>query len=112
VISQLAHVAVKSIDVTVDIDCMIISDEQVQNAIRYLRDSGCPYPGDSGCLASDGLSRECIMVGELRDHLMALPDYREDRIAQAKLAYEGTTGPSADDIAKKLIARCLTDALR
>jgi len=91
---------------------MIISDEQAQSAIRYLRESVGHCHPEEGCLVSDGESSECMMVSKLKDHLMTLPDYREDRIAEAKRTFDETDGPSAEDIARKLIARFLTDAIR
>lgn len=89
---------------------MIISEEQVRRAVEYLQTTdrtGVVEPGVAPDLS--GVSAE--LVDRVRIALATAPDFRADRVAQAKELLAG--GPLASaDIAEKMIGRIISDSIR
>ncbi|MDZ4180809.1 MAG: flagellar biosynthesis anti-sigma factor FlgM [Coriobacteriia bacterium] len=88
---------------------MIISDEQVRRAVEYLQTAQCGNTTRIGCAETTGLSPE--FMKELHRRLMALPDAREDRVAQARALIE-SPAVASEIVAEKMIGRIVSDALR
>ncbi|MDZ4178913.1 MAG: hypothetical protein U1E29_06745 [Coriobacteriia bacterium] len=88
---------------------MIISDEQVRRAVEYLQTTQCGGSTHKGCDEVPGISPE--FVEEVHRRLMALPDAREDRVAQARVLMQ-STAVASDVVAEKMIGRIISDAIR
>lgn len=84
---------------------MVISDDEVRQALTYLRrhveDRGEPHPR---AVSEDLMTK---VIAALHD----LPDTRDDRVAQA-IERLATDPPSADAVAERIISRAISDSLR
>jgi hypothetical protein len=87
---------------------MIISDEQVRRALDYLQTS-YESRGESVNQADVGVSLE--FLERVRQQIALEPEYRDERIEQARVLLSGT-GPTRSEVAEKIIGRVLSDALR
>lgn len=87
---------------------MIISDEQVQRALRYLHRT-------EGCGASEGVCAPFEPSNDLLDRISeeldTLPETRMERVAAAREDL-ASGGPSAEDVASKIIGRAISDSIR
>lgn len=87
---------------------MIISDEQVRRVVEYLHTADeygvVRRTAADAVLASEFVER---VVHELSE----TPDVRQDRVDQAREMLCGHM-PDSDVVARKLIGRVLSDALR
>ena len=86
-------------------DTMIISDEQVRRALHYLRTTAADSANDVSHDVSDDL------VVRVRAALQDMPDVRDDRVEEAMGRLRGD-GPSATEVAAKIIGRTISDSLR
>jgi hypothetical protein len=89
---------------------MMISNEQVERALAYLRDNDheveTSAPARSGpAHASDDL------VARVRDAMLTAPDTRADRVAEAR-AHLAEGIFSSDAVADKMVGRLIGDSLR
>ncbi|MHB9003699.1 MAG: flagellar biosynthesis anti-sigma factor FlgM [Coriobacteriia bacterium] len=88
---------------------MIISQEQVQRAVEYLR-----TPAGSGAAFIHARTPETVspeLLRRVHEAIDCCPDLREDRIARGKaLVADGS--PSCDQVAEKMIGRIVSDSLR
>jgi hypothetical protein len=84
---------------------MIISDEQVERVLEYMRSGRTEAERASSRAVSDDLS------ARIHDSLAAIPDVRSDRVEQARMHLDGT-GLSAQEVADKMIARVVSDSIR
>lgn len=89
---------------------MMISEEQVRRAVEYLQTTGPNSVSASSRLASSGdVSVE--LVDRVRMELATTPDFREDRVAQARALL--AAGPfSSAEVAEKMIGRIISDSIR
>ena len=88
---------------------MIISQQQVQKAVEYLRTpSGSAAASHSGT-AYDAVSPEFLeRVHKVIDEC---PETRADRVEHARACVQGSA-PSSDEVAEKMIGRIVSDSLR
>ncbi|MDY0088026.1 MAG: hypothetical protein RBS78_05720 [Coriobacteriia bacterium] len=84
---------------------MIISDEEVREALAYLQTSK-EYCHRATCR---DVSPE--LMNRVHTVLRELPETRDDRVAQA-IERLHNNPPSADEVADKIISRTITDSLR
>ena len=99
---------------------MILSSQQVQQAVRLLQAEGRvkqarrPEPAvQAGGKDKVVLSSEARELSALRARLAQIPDVREERVAALREALrQGTYRVSPEEIADKMIARSLVDRLR
>ena len=89
-----------------DNEYMIISDEQVARVLAYVRSGTCG--SDDGTCDTD-IPPE--LTERIRSSMAMLPDVRQDRLDQARAHL--ADGPlDSTDVARKMIARALSDSIR
>lgn len=88
---------------------MIISQEQVQRAVEYLRTPSGDAPVMQTRAASGSLSPE--LMERVHAVLEGCPEVREDRVEHARCVVDGEC-PSSSEVAEKLIGRVISDSLR
>jgi hypothetical protein len=86
---------------------MMISDEQVEQVLAFVR-SGGTCGERTGCV-SRSLSPD--LAERIEASMAAAPDVRSDRLERARTHLAGGT-VSADEVASKLIGRVVSDSLR
>jgi hypothetical protein len=79
---------------------MIISDEQVRGALRYLHTTECGDLAGSPCATG---SVPVDLLERISDRLRMTPETRSERIAG---------GPTSEDVAAKIIGRAISDSVR
>lgn len=87
---------------------MIISDEQVQLALEYLR---TPHESRDPDRSAASGRESSDLVERVRLELADLPETRSDRVAEARYTLEHE-GFSPQDVAGKMIGRAISDSLR
>ncbi len=84
---------------------MIISEEQVRLAVRYLQTPSVTSDTTLTCEVPPEL------LDRVKDALALLPECREERVVDARDRLAAMP-PSADEIAEKMIGRIISDSLR
>jgi hypothetical protein len=87
---------------------MIISDEQVRRALRYLHTAACDGGGGS---ASAPRTVSTDLLRRISEKLGSTPETRVERVAAARDAMLAG-GPTAEDVASKIIGRAISDSVR
>lgn len=87
---------------------MIISDEQVQLALRDLQNTA---GGHVMCVEGHACEVPTELLERISERLSVLPDTRSERIAQAR-ADLADGNLSSDDVACKMLGRIISDSLR
>jgi hypothetical protein len=87
---------------------MIISDEQVQLALRDLHKMDCSGGSSRG---TAGLGCPPELLRRVADSVALMPELRSDRVERAR-AYMAENRFSAQDVASKIIGRVISDSLR
>lgn len=91
---------------------MIISDEQLTQVIKYLRISERRPSDPSDACDCFCDSPDKALVEQLRRELLALPDCRNDRVQEVRAKICEDYPIPADVVARKMIARSISDAIR
>jgi hypothetical protein len=86
---------------------MIISDEQVRLALGYLQSAH----DERRTALVDTSADSVALVQRVRAQLDAVPETREDRIAEARDVLEHA-GFDSGEVASKMIGRAISDSLR
>lgn len=87
---------------------MIISDQQVRLALDYLHTQNVPSDAPEEAAA---LSVTPELIERVRRQIEAVPELRDDRVAEARLLM-AAEGVSADEVACKMVGRILSDSIR
>lgn len=88
---------------------MIISEEQVRLAVRYLQTSEGEHIADIDRARAGSVSDE--LIRKVQAVCATLPDTREERVEQARFLVTGIQ-PSGSEVAEKMIGRIISDSLR
>ncbi len=88
---------------------MIISEEQVRLAVRYLQTSEGVHVADIDRARAGSVSPELIQ--KVQAVCATLPDTREERVEHARVLVAGVH-PSGSEVAEKMIGRIISDSLR
>jgi hypothetical protein len=87
---------------------MIISDEQVRGALRYLHTTECGDLAGSPCATG---SVPVDLLERISDRLRMTPETRSERVEAARAAMIAG-GPTSEDVAAKIIGRAISDSVR
>ncbi len=87
---------------------MIISEEQVRLAVRYLQTPDAKCADLQGCSA---VSIPPELLDRVKAELDSTPETRQDRVDHARTMLDGHT-PSSREVADKMIGRIVSDSLR
>lgn len=85
---------------------MIISDEQARLAAEHLRNQASK--------GANGANREVSseVLAAAAKIAASAPDVRTERLEEARMRLEAAGQPAADEIARKMLSRIVSDALR
>ncbi|MDY6794638.1 MAG: flagellar biosynthesis anti-sigma factor FlgM [Actinomycetota bacterium] len=84
---------------------MRISDREIENSLRFLSQE----PFASGGKPHIAQDIEQMVLGQLRE----MPDVRMDRVLSLRTAIqEKRYSVSSEDVAKKILGRCVADHIR
>lgn len=97
---------VKSSADSADNGYMIISDEQVERVLDYMRAEGrgAESPAPNAEVSAD-------LAARIRSCLEQVPEVREERVEQARDHLAGGA-PTSAEVADKMIARAVSDSIR
>lgn len=87
---------------------MIISEEQVRQALTYLQSDGPAVVG-SPVRGIQDVSKE--LMQRVRCELALSPDTRDERVAMGR-DFIASTDITSEDVARKMIGRIISDSLR